>query len=167
MSSMYCLVVLTSAIAGECYSNLFCKLLIQMSCINSYARNAVKKLMINLLALCCKHRTHRHILAEEIKIFDLLINRRCISLASVFAAVFSSQTRGLWEGEHFTQADLLNTTGTQELEEPSYLNYCLCNSRESYLELLDFILSKGIYSYIDFQFHNVFRNRNESWITWK
>lgn len=82
-----------------------------------------------------------------------------------YSGFLKPDKRALWEGEHFTQADLLNTTGTQELEEPLYLNYCLCNSQESYLELLDFILCKGIYSYIDFQFHNVFRNRNESWIT--
>jgi len=76
---------------------------------------------------------------------------------------FSQTTRGLSEEESlFTEVGLLNTIGTYALEEPLYLSYCLCNSQESYLKLLDFILSKCIYSYTDFQFCKVFGNRNES-----
>lgn len=106
------------------------------------------------------YKGHRLGLAEEINIFDLLTIRG--ALLHPFLLQFSqSRQQGSLRRSPLSETDLLNTIGTYELEEPLYLISCLCNSQESYLELLDFILSKCIYFYVDFEFCKVAGNKNE------
>lgn len=102
-------------------------------------------------------------MAEEISICDLL---------EMYCSIILSYCGFL---NHRQEASLRRTTplhrgrsvehhrgiGTESL----YLSYCLSSPQESYLELLDFILSKCVRSCTDFQFCEVFGNENEYRIT--